>query len=299
MKLSICYITMNRAPQLSEAIQSCLDCNLPDETEFVIIDNASTDNTEEVVHSLLSNCGYQYYYEKLSENIGAGGGRNYAYDKAHGEYVYLPDDDAAIASESMPHFFTYAINVLEKYPNAVSLTTQIYDTVLKINRVDLRGSMISEGVYKGLMFSGGSHFLRRSFYKKSPYLPNKYGYEELPPSLNALAAGKLNLVCPDLLAIHTPPENKWDWDDEKNYDLLIKSIALPYAIKKMMYPKIVHPLLKLAAARRMRKYASNVPNVRKRAKQTVKEFCKKYPIKEKVSFTAVCRIFKDFKLGTF
>ena len=48
-KLSIGVVTMNRAAQLKEALESCLACQLPAKTEFIIIDNASTDNTEEIV----------------------------------------------------------------------------------------------------------------------------------------------------------------------------------------------------------------------------------------------------------
>ena len=44
MDLSICVVTMNRANQLKEALESCLACELPIKTEFVIIDNASCDN---------------------------------------------------------------------------------------------------------------------------------------------------------------------------------------------------------------------------------------------------------------
>lgn len=47
--LSITFVTMNRSKQLENAINSCLMCNLPSETEFVIVDNASTDNTEEII----------------------------------------------------------------------------------------------------------------------------------------------------------------------------------------------------------------------------------------------------------
>ena len=49
MKLSIAVVTMNRSIQLIEALDSCLTCNLPNDTEFVIIDNASTDDTEQKV----------------------------------------------------------------------------------------------------------------------------------------------------------------------------------------------------------------------------------------------------------
>ena len=45
-ELSVCVITMNRAEQLKEALESCVACKLPEKTEFVVLDNASTDDTE-------------------------------------------------------------------------------------------------------------------------------------------------------------------------------------------------------------------------------------------------------------
>ena len=96
---------MNRAMQLKEALESCLFCNLPAETEFVIVDNASSDNTEQLVKATLGNSNFKYYYDKLSENLGVGGGRNYAFDKARGKYVYMLDDDAVIDNAN-PDFYT-------------------------------------------------------------------------------------------------------------------------------------------------------------------------------------------------
>ena len=61
-KLTIGIVTMNREEQLEEALYSCLRTNLPNKTEFVVIDNASTDNTEKVVKEILTNSGYEYYY---------------------------------------------------------------------------------------------------------------------------------------------------------------------------------------------------------------------------------------------
>jgi len=299
MKVSICVITMNRAAQLGEALKSCLACELPEKTEFVIIDNASTDDTETTVHATLGACGYRYYYEKLSENLGVGGGRNYAYEKACGEYIYMLDDDAVIDCENNPLFFVRAVELLDRNTDVVTLTTQIYDTAWGGNRIGEGGLKISEGLYKILMFCGGSHFLRKSFYTEAPYLPNKYGYEEIPPSLRAMNAGKINAFCPDLLIIHKPTVNKWDWDDEKNYALLVKEIALLYAIKKMMYPRLVLPLLILANKRRLHKHMANIPNASRRVKEAAKAFCTEYPIREKIKLSTVLRMFKDFKLSIF
>ena len=73
---------MNRASQLCDALNSCFNCNLPKDTQFVIIDNNSSDNTENLVFDIFKENSYEYYYEKLPQNLGVGGGRNYAFSKA-------------------------------------------------------------------------------------------------------------------------------------------------------------------------------------------------------------------------
>lgn len=299
MKLSICVITMNRAEQLKEALRSCLACELPRETEFVIIDNASNDQTEQAVCETLEACGYPYVYEKLAENLGVGGGRNYAYEKACGEYVYMLDDDAVIDCEKDPRFFMKAVEILDTHSDIVTLTTQIYDTAWEMNRLEVGGPLISEGLYKCFMFCGGSHFLRSSFYTSAPYLPNKYGYEEIPPSLRAMDAGKVNAFCSELLIIHKPAINKWNWNDEKNIELLVKGLALPHAIKRMMYPAAVAPLLALANAIRIKRHPIKIENASQRIKAVKKAFTKEYPIRQKVRLSTLFRMFKDFKLSIF
>lgn len=299
MKLSICVITMNRAMQLREALNSCLECDLPTNTEFIIIDNASTDNTEEAVRSVLNDCGYSYYYEKVAENLGVGGGRNYAYEKAAGAVVYMLDDDAIVDSQNNRNFFKQALDILQKYPSVVTLTTQIFDTAWQKNRLEINGPKIVDGLYECQMFCGGSHFLRKSFFTAKPYLPNKYGYEEIPPSLRVMNAGKINAFCSELLIVHRPVKNKWDWNDEKNHQLLFEGIGYPYAIKKMMYPKIAIPFLKLANKRRVKIYLSDIEDAKMHVREATDRFCKEYPISEKIKFTTLCRMFLDFKLSVF
>lgn len=299
MKLTIAVITMNRAAQLKEALESCLACALPEKTEFVIIDNASTDDTEQTVAALMDTCAYPYYYEKLKENLGVGGGRNYAYSKATGAYVYMLDDDAVVDYETNPRFFLQALEIMDQNPDIVTLTTQIYDTAWERNRVEVGGPQLTPEIYKCQMFCGGSHFLRKAFYTQAPYLPNKYGYEEIPPSLRAINAGKVNVFCPELLIIHKPAVNKWNYDDEENHALLAKGIALPYAIKKMMYPAAVLPILKLATDMRIKKYMAAVPDAHQKVKAAVEAFCREYPIDEKITLSTVCGMFKDFKLSVF
>lgn len=298
-KLTISVITMNRAAQLKEALESCFSCKLPVQTQFVIIDNASTDNTEQIVTEVLENCGYDYYYEKLPENLGVGGGRNYAFSKANGEYVYVLDDDAVIDAQKNPDFFTRAIALLEKQPDIVTLTTQIYDTVWKKNRVEKSGRAIAQGVYLCKMFCGGSHFLRKAFFADVPYLPNKYGYEEIPPSLRVMDTGMYNAFCADLLVIHKPAVNKWDWSEGKNTALLINGIAAPYVIQRMMFPRICALLLWMAMQIRFHRSLRSIPNARKRFRAEVKNISSQYKIADRIKLSTVWRMFKEFGLSAF
>ena len=298
MILSICVVTMNRANQLKEALESCLACDLPKETEFVVVDNASTDDTEKVVKSVLGSCGYPYYYELMPSNLGCGGGRNYAFEKATGKYIYVLDDDAVVSGET-PHFFVKALSFFEKYDDIVTLTTQIYDTAWKKNRLDIRERRYKDGLYLCKMFCGGSHFLRKDFFFEPPYLSNKYGYEELKPSFEVVDEGKVNVFCPDLLIIHKPVVDKWNFNDEKNHALLINECAVMYAVKKMMFPQIFIPLLEFAYRRRCKKHLGKIPNGQKRANEIVKETMRQYKIEKRIKIKTVFKMYKNFGISIF
>lgn len=285
---------MNRADQLKDALESCLACNLPTDTEFIIIDNASNDNTENTVKTLMNSYKCNYYYEKLPENLGVGGGRNYAFSKSRGEYIYALDDDAVIDFEYDAEFFNKATAILDKNPNIITLTTQIYDTAWKRNRIEKYGKAINDNLYSCIMFCGGSHFIRRSFFTDVPYLPNKYGFEEIPPSLYVINAKKYNAFSPDLLVIHKPKNNKWDHSNGKNAELLINELAISFALKSMLYPTIMFPLLVLANFVRRKKHLKNISNAKQKLQIITREFKNNYPISRKIKLSSVCRIIFDF-----
>ena len=292
-KLSICVATMNRAGQLTEALESCLACALPEKTEFVIIDNASTDETADAVRQTLNDSGYDYYYEKLPQNIGAGKGRCFYYTKAQGAYVFGFDDDALIDCQHCPDFFMRAIELLDENTDISILATQVYDRAWKANRQEIYGKQRSNGLYACYMFCGGSHFLRKSFFGDvPPYLSNSYGYEELPPSL--IAADHRGIaLCADLTVIHNPKQNKWDYTKKENVEILIMYCAAPYAIKQMMYPVVAHGLLKALYCVRKRKYLASAAD-RKRADLMVKEIRDKCRIKYRIRLKTLLALVADF-----
>lgn len=297
MKLSIAVVTMNREKQLIEALQSCIASKLPIDTQFIIIDNASTDGTESVITCFFQKYAYEYYYEKLQNNIGCGNGRNYAYSKSKGDYVYFMDDDAYIAA-NCEDFFVRAIEIFEENKRIATLTTQIYDLVWKKNRVLAEGPLIDTDVRHCQMLCGGSHFLSRSFFGETdPYFPNKYGYEEILPSLRVVDARYINAFAENLRVIHNPLVNKWDYDHKQNESLLINGLAIPCVMKTKYYPKVVQPLIYLAYKIRCRKYLSVDQIIL--SDLMVKDLANAYEWGSRIKLKTVLGMFKKFGFAIF
>ena len=115
-KLSICIPTYNRGEYIGETIASIVE-QMTDEVELVISDNASTDNTAEVVGSYQSKYpGIRYV--RLSENKGAD--RNFlnVVDEASGDYCWFMGSDDVAEPGSIARIMSY----LERYPEVSGLS---------------------------------------------------------------------------------------------------------------------------------------------------------------------------------
>ena len=148
------------------------------------------------------------------------------------------------------------------------------------------------------MICGGSHFLRRDCFNDPVYFPNKYGYEELPPSLYALDHGFVLGLCPSLLVIHKPAVNKWDFKQIANRELLITELAIPCAIKQMMYPSIFMPMLNIANRKRIRKHGLDKKEERQ-VKTLIQSITTECPVRERIKIQTVLKMYHEFGLSIF
>lgn len=92
--VSIIIPTYNRANVITDSINSILNQTY-DEYELLIIDDGSTDNTEEVINSLASasNAGSRIRYIKMPENKGVAAARNEGIRQAQYDYIAFQDSD--------------------------------------------------------------------------------------------------------------------------------------------------------------------------------------------------------------
>ena len=91
--ISVIIPTYNRASFLEEAIQSVLDQDYfarhgASSFEFLVIDDGSTDDTEDIVKSFGNKMRYHF-----QEHKGVSAARNLGLDLAQGDYIAFLDSD--------------------------------------------------------------------------------------------------------------------------------------------------------------------------------------------------------------
>lgn len=89
--VSVIIPTFNRESTIGRSIQSVLDQTY-DSLELIIVDDGSTDRTEEIVSSISDD---RIRYVKLDKNSGACVARNQGIELAKGEYIAFQDSDDA------------------------------------------------------------------------------------------------------------------------------------------------------------------------------------------------------------
>ncbi|MEY2439827.1 MAG: glucosyl-dolichyl phosphate glucuronosyltransferase [Verrucomicrobiota bacterium] len=97
MKISAVICTRNRADYLPQAIRSLAEQNIVrDDYEIIVVDNASTDATEEIVRRLIGETPNLRYVHESSAGLSAA--RNRGLNEAVAPIVAFLDDDALAAN---------------------------------------------------------------------------------------------------------------------------------------------------------------------------------------------------------
>ena len=288
---------MNRKHQLIEALNSCIDAKLPKSIEFVIVDNCSTDGTEDFVNQFKrEHSDLEIKYSLQNTNLGVGGGRSLGFELSDGKYLYFLDDDAVISKESQKKFFIDTIDYLERNDNVASITTRIVDEVLNFDRDVTKSSKTIDGYNIIFKYLGGSHFLRKSSFTSPLYFNLKYGGEELAPSIQSQDNHFYHVYMDDVWIIHKPKVNKWQKNTESMNEILCLNVSVAYATKCVLYPLIFKPLLYLLFLLRYYKHLRGIKGSYKYIQAIIKEIKINNHVK-KVKVITVLRLVKNFSIS--
>ena len=93
IKLSIIVPVYNLENYVANLLQSLSDISKNTDFEVILIDNASTDKTVEVIEKFFSESDYPNKLLKLSSNVGMSEARNIGIKQAKNEWVHFIDGD--------------------------------------------------------------------------------------------------------------------------------------------------------------------------------------------------------------
>ncbi len=120
--VSICIPTYNSAGFLEESLDSIVNQTYPNK-EIIVSDNASTDNTEEIIKKYVEKYGIKYY--KNERNIGAEANFSKCIQLSQGEYIAIFHSDDVYM------------------PNMIQEQVQTFQDNLSIGAVFTRANLIN------------------------------------------------------------------------------------------------------------------------------------------------------------
>ncbi|NJE05554.1 glycosyltransferase [Thermococcus sp. M36] len=147
--VSVVIPTYNRANLLKRAIESVLNQGFRD-FELIVVDDASSDNTPEVVESIEDG---RIRYIRLKKNSGGPVARNTGIKKARGKFIALLDDD----DEWLPNRLNVQVKKFENLSREVGV---IYGGFYYVSQQD--GRILGKRLprYRGNVYG---HLLRENF----------------------------------------------------------------------------------------------------------------------------------------
>ncbi len=168
MKVSVLFPVFNTKEEyLKEAIESILSQSFSD-FEFLILNDASTNNAEEVIKSYTDP---RIKYFKNEKNLGISRSRNNLIDLSKGEYLAVMDhDDVSLANR-----FQKQVDYLDNNPD-VGVVSSYVGYIHRKGRID-KNPIKHEDICMALFARCGSLIHPASMIRKSILIDNNLKYE--------------------------------------------------------------------------------------------------------------------------
>jgi len=155
--ISVIIPTYNRATFLPTTLQSVLNQTYPD-FEIIVVDDGSTDNTEEVV-SQIKDSRIKYFRKENGER---GAARNFGVEKAINDYVTFLDSDDIFYQNHLERA-SEIITKQQPYPDIFHLS---YEVVLPdrtpITKFNKPIDNVAQALLRGNLLSCAGMFVKRN-----------------------------------------------------------------------------------------------------------------------------------------
>ena len=141
--LSICISTYNRAPWLKLSLALLLKQTAPyrDVLEVIVCDNASTDETPDVVASFKNEPGFRYF--RNPKNVGMLGNLKVTAQHARGQYVWILGDDDLLRHGTVERVMKA---ILEHPDVSLVYLNYVYTNLVDAEKVDNVDEFLDSGI---------------------------------------------------------------------------------------------------------------------------------------------------------
>lgn len=216
--VSVISPTYNRSDNIVRLIHSVDNSTYPD-IEMIVVDNASTDDTEERVRETAAQCGHIcVHYIKSAYNRNASGGRSYGVSFAKGTYYLFIDDDNEIDSGMIEELIFFAenhqnagliapVSVIASHPEYASTLgcgINLVTSKAIFRYAPIRLSEIDHSIEYPTTAATNSFMVTKDAYMAAGGWDEKLGimYDETDLGLRIAKAGYQEYYCVDALCTH-------------------------------------------------------------------------------------------------
>jgi glycosyltransferase involved in cell wall biosynthesis len=167
--VSVIIPSYNRAPLVAQAIKSALAQTLSD-IEIIVVDDGSTDNTEEIVRRFRDK-RLKYVYQK---NSGVSAARNTGIEASRGKYIAFLDSDDILMEKALEK----GAQTLDKYINTVFSYGQAFlmdekQRIFGLRKQKGKNSYVAAGKYEiREALINGNHVPTSTILVRRAYLNN-------------------------------------------------------------------------------------------------------------------------------
>ena len=165
--VSVIIPTYNRTALLPRAIRSVLNQSFQD-FELIIVNDGSTDNTEEVVKSFEDN---KIRYIRHEKNRGGSAARNTGIKAAQGQYIGLLDDDDEWLPEKLEKQINKFQGLSEGYGVVYSGFSYVYEKKGEIisNNVPMLRGNVYDSLIKGCILGSPTPVIKKICFQKAGF----------------------------------------------------------------------------------------------------------------------------------
>jgi glycosyltransferase involved in cell wall biosynthesis len=195
----------NRPQEIKELLDSFVNLHFKDWFEIVLIEDGSTNTSEQIAESFKTKLKVSYYFK---ENSGPGDSRNYGMAKAKGNYFIILDSDCIlpvnylnIVEDSLKKDFTHCFGGPDTaHPNFTNLQKAInFSMTSFITTGGIRGGKKNNKSFEPRSFNMG---ISKEAFESSGGFGNIHPGEDPDLSLRLKKLGYLTKLIPEAFVYH-------------------------------------------------------------------------------------------------